>query len=327
MDGCRVCDNQQDNKLHRAREMMFGLRDEFDYVECGACGCVQIQSLPADLSKYYPGHYWDFQRSHMPVPLANGPRRYWRRRVARYWLHQGRDPVGRLLALNRQRPQHMNWFRRAGINDLSTAILDVGCGLGQILLALQREGFDNLTGLDPYIDNDISYAGRVRVFKRSLYDHDGQYDFIMLHHSYEHMEEPRRVMQRLRELCKPGGCVLIRIPLADSYAFENYGVDWVQFDAPRHLYLHTRKSIELLAEQAGFHIGQIVYDSDATQFVGSEQYRRDITLYDEQSYEVNPENSIFTTEQIASFRAKANALNRSGRGDQACFYLYKDASS
>lgn len=325
MDTCRICRNQEGNRIHRAREMMFGMRDEFDYLECSACGCVQIRNIPADLSRYYPNRYWNFQVSRMPSKRAGTLRRRFRRRLAHYWLRKDRDPVGRLLALGKTPPKHIIWLRRAGITDFSTTILDVGCGLGDRLATLQEEGFTNLRGLDPYIDADLDYSNGVYVFKRSIYEHQGQYDFITLHHSYEHMPEPLQVMEQLYALCKPGGQILIRIPLADSYAWKQYGVNWVQLDAPRHLYLHTRKSLTLLANRVGFKLKDVVFDSDSTQFWGSEQYLRDITLYDENSFELNPAKSIFSPEQIAAFQAKAKELNYDQCGDQACFYLFKTA--
>jgi len=136
--------------------------------------------------------------------------------------------------------------------------------------------FRDLTGVDPFIKEDIHYSSGLRVLKKSLFEVDDQYDLITLHHSYEHMPEPLVVMKQLHRLTKEGGTVLIRIPLADSYAWRTYGVDWLQLDAPRHIYLHTCKSIERIAKQSGFHIKDIVYDSDAEQFLGSEQYKRDI---------------------------------------------------
>jgi hypothetical protein len=51
---CRICGNERDNRLHRAREMFMGTRDPFTYVECAACGTLQISEAP-DLRPYYPG--------------------------------------------------------------------------------------------------------------------------------------------------------------------------------------------------------------------------------------------------------------------------------
>ena len=49
------------NPTYVVREMMYGFKDEFDYFECGNCGCLQIEQIPDDLSKYYPENYWQFE--------------------------------------------------------------------------------------------------------------------------------------------------------------------------------------------------------------------------------------------------------------------------
>jgi len=97
----------------------------------------------------------------------------------------------------------------------------------------------------------------------------------------------------------------------------------VQLDAPRHLYLHSIKSMETLANPVGLKISQVIYDSFAFQFWGSEQYQQDISLNDERSYAVNPKQSFFTEEQIKDFTKRSKVLNQKNQGDQACFYLTK----
>ena len=57
---CRICGNKEGNVLYLAREMMFGLREEFTYFECAQCGCLQIAEFPADMSAYYPDDYYSF---------------------------------------------------------------------------------------------------------------------------------------------------------------------------------------------------------------------------------------------------------------------------
>jgi hypothetical protein len=78
-----------------------------------------------------------------------------------------------------------------------------------------------------------------------------------------------------------------------------------------------------LADRAGFQLEAIQYDSTEFGFWASEQYRQDIPLRDGRSHLENPGGSIFTPEQIDSFRERARELNRENDGDQACFYLQK----
>jgi len=200
--------------------------------------------------------------------------------------------------------------------------LDVGCGIGDRLQALRTAGLTHLEGVDPFIDDDIHYANGVRVYKKLIFEVDGVYDLITLHHSFEHMPEPLTVMRKLYELVAPQGVLLLRIPVA-AQAWREYGVYWVQIDAPRHFYLHTINSMEILAKQAGFYIDRIDFDSDAFQFWGSEQYRRDISLYDPSSCEFGTAQSIFSRKEIEDFARRSRELNKEEKGDQACFYLRK----
>lgn len=113
------------------------------------------------------------------------------------------------------------------------------------------------------------------------------------------------------------------MPTVTSYAWQHYGVNWVQLDAPRHLFLHSVESIKVLAKQCGFKLDNIVYDSNAFQFWGSEQYEKGIMLRDNNSWAEHPEQSIFSAAQIKEFEKRAQELNSLNQGDQAAFYLRK----
>ena len=57
---CRICGNSASNTEYKAKEMMFGLRDEFKYFQCGECECLQVVSIPEDMSRFYPEEYYSF---------------------------------------------------------------------------------------------------------------------------------------------------------------------------------------------------------------------------------------------------------------------------
>ena len=312
---CRICGNAADNRTLTAREMMFGTRDTFEYVECAACGCVQIAEVPADLSRYYPPDYYAYA-----APLREGRSRRLLQRLRADHLMGRPNPAGWLITRRYGIPTGIEYVRKAGI-DRTQSVLDIGCGSGGMLLAMRSYGFRKLTGVDPYVERDIDYGNGVRVWKRTLDEYDGRHDLIMLHHTFEHMDRPLDVLARIRALLEPAGVALLRIPVASGEAFARYRADWVQLDAPRHLYLHTPKSIALLAQRAGLAVYDTVFDSTAFQFWGSEQYRRDIPLRDAHSYRNDPASSIFSRGEIENFEAEARRLNAEGRGDQAAFYL------
>ena len=118
--------------------------------------------------------------------------------------------------------------------------------------------------------------------------------------------------------------MVVRIPVVSSYAWEKYGVAWVQLDAPRHFFLHSRKSMAQLAGAAGLRVERVVDDSSEFQFLGSELYVRDIPLTSESGARtLGASGSMFSPEEVQQFRRRAEELNAKGRGDQAAFYLRK----
>ena len=141
----------------------------------------------------------------------------------------------------------------------------------------------------------------------------------MFHHSFEHVPDPKETLKSVARLLSEDGHCIIRIPTVSSYAWEHYGVNWVQLDAPRHFYLHSSESMHHIAGLAGLEIYDAVYDSTSFQFTGSEQYLQDIPLHDLAS-----KGGIeLSKAEIKDYNQKAKALNKDNRGDQAVFYIRK----
>jgi SAM-dependent methyltransferase len=216
----------------------------------------------------------------------------------------------------------IDWLKNISISKESK-ILDVGCGSGKLLLILHYLGFKNLTGADPFISKNIFYENGVKVFKERAEDIKGRYDLIMLHHSFEHMPNPIDVMSHLSEQMRDDGILLIRIPVAQSYAWRKYKTNWVQLDAPRHFFLYSVAGMRILAEKTGFKIDKIIFDSFSFQFWGSEQYEKSIPLMYGKSYKNSFRNSIFSLKDICRYKIESDDCNNNKNGDQACFVLKK----
>ena len=331
MNACRVCRNEKGNRSHLAREMQFGTREAFEYLECGRCGCLQIVRIPEDPGGYYPESFGSFRplRDRPPLPWM----RWLLRRRARHELGESvvfgglaRRLLGRARARIWGDPDPFHWLRRCGAG-LESRILDVGCGTGKLLLELRDAGFTRLTGVDPLIPHPIQYSGGVRIHAGPLRELPGPFDVVMLHHSFEHVPDPAATLAEVRARLAPGGWAVVRTPVAGSHAWCRYGVDWVQLDAPRHLHVHTPRSMQILAERVGLELIDLEWDSFSVQFWGSEQYRRDIPLMDPHSHLISEEESPFERAEIASWEAQAVELNAKADGDSACFYLQRASAS
>jgi len=63
---CKICNNSENNKEFRVKEMMFGVGDQFTYFECSKCGCLQIAEILKNMGKYYPANYYSFKKEEGP---------------------------------------------------------------------------------------------------------------------------------------------------------------------------------------------------------------------------------------------------------------------
>jgi len=315
---CKICGNSDNNTNHEATEMMLGIRDKHTYIQCGACDCLQIAEIPENLPSYYPDDdYYSYDKIQSPT----GFKKFLINKRDLY-AATGNCFLGKVV--HKFMPHSkIHTLQKVGITT-NSRILDVGCGAGHLLHSLQESGFNNLLGIDPFNTKNIHYDNGLKIEKKSIHElEQGGWDLIMFHHSFEHVADQLETLAKATSLLKEGGTCLVRVPTASSWAWKHYGVNWVQLDAPRHLFLHSIDSMKLLSKKVGLKMEEVVYDSFAFQLWGSEQYEKDIPLNDKRSYAVNPDNSPFSKDDITGFKKRSIELNQNNQGDQAAFYLKK----
>lgn len=315
---CRICSNSETLTEYKVKEMMFGLKEEFFYFQCNKCNCLQILEIPNNMEKYYPPNYYSYNS--LPPKNKSSISEFLKRERNKYAVFN-KGFIGKVM---------FNNFPNAEFRILSkvplkkdSKILDVGCGNGIFLLELQKLGFTNLEGVDPFIESDINYESGVKIFKKFIHEIEDKKDIIIFNHSFEHLDNPLETLQSVSKLLNKGGFCIIRVPTTTSYAWKHYAENWVQLDAPRHFFIHSQESMSLLTKKASLSLEKTIYDSTAFQFWGSEQYLKDIALRDENSYAENPKKSIFSKKQITDFEKKARELNKNKQGDSCAFIIMK----
>ena len=316
---CKVCNKEGDNSIYIVKEMMFGWDEEFTYFQCSNCECLQISEYPQDISKYYPPEYVSLSKD---ITISQSKiKTFFKSKIAQFITGEKRNIIGMILYLLFG-AGFVQKLKNTKLS-LNARILDIGTGTGYNLLNLAKYGFTNLTGTDIYIEHDINYKNGVKIIKTDFIELEEKYDFIMLNHVFEHMPNPKEILSKLFQLLNPHGQLLIRIPVVNCFTWRKYQTNWVALDAPRHFFLHSHKSLSILAKESGFKLIGINYDSSDYQFWASEQYSVGIPLRHKDSYYENKTNSIFSNKQITYFKKKAKELNKINDGNAAAFYFIK----
>lgn len=329
---CRICNTAGNHAAYIGREMMFGTKEEFEYFMCGECGCLQIAEIPENPGKYYPATYTPYNPKTRPVASAGWLTRVLQKQRCKTALFNKHYKLNAILKSFVEYPGAIyarpndalpigGLLRKAGVRSFTARMLDVGCGAYSHWLAcLEEIGFTNLYGVDPLIPRSLVH-GKVRIDKAPLSDVCGKFDLITLHHSLEHIPDQSDALTQISQHLAPDGVCLIRIPIVPSRVWDQYKSNWVEFDPPRHLYLHTTHSIKLLASRVGLEVFDVQYDATAFEFYGSEMYARDIPLTCENSPWVNPDSTLFSREEMDIFSVMANNANESKESGRAAFFL------
>jgi SAM-dependent methyltransferase len=296
--------------------MMLGLREEFLIAECRDCGTLNLTDVPADLAPYYPSDaYYSFDDS----PLKDLERLTRRVAVKTLWRAVCSGQTQRFKRLLAKLPDRrligvidmLEAVRAAGVPIRGCRLLDVGSGIGVSTLILSQLGAEAL-GVDPFGAAWKRAHAEQRTCEIAAVE--GTWDVVLFQHSLEHLADPLAAVSAARAMLSPRGRVIVRIPVADSLARRTYEGNWVDLDAPRHLFVPTRRGLQELGRRAGLSLERCYDDARDIQFWGSEQYARDIPLYDDASA-IWPKQRLFPEEQMRDWARETERLNKTNDGD------------
>lgn len=303
--------------------MFIGTREVFPYILCSSCHSLSIEKIPANLEELYARY-----------PGLKHPQRkrsVFRNLLRRYMvLHSNR--FAKKLA------SHLASFddlRIKAIYDcqlaLNSHILDVGCGSGWFVHELVELGFKNSMGIDPALSEERSCKHDAKLFKKTLFDLQQKFDLITFHHSFEHLENPVDVLKKAASLLTNEGMCLIRIPNIESWSFRFFKEHWSGIHPPYHLFLPSKRGMEILCENSGFKIVDIRWEQLVESFLRSSCYSLDFASHDEFGTRTmlkdqplgNRTIPIFTKQEITFWKAKTKKLVQDKLSDYIAYYLRK----
>ncbi|MEJ7826672.1 MAG: class I SAM-dependent methyltransferase [Segetibacter sp.] len=125
-------------------------------------------------------------------------------------------------------------------------IVEVGCATGLLLSLIKKEGFNNITGIDP--SPGCTETARknygIKVLTRTLSEIDlapDSVDFLILVGVLEHVKDLDSSLEKLRNVLSENGKLYIAVPDASQYykgedaPFQEFSVEHINFFGPASL--------------------------------------------------------------------------------------------
>jgi SAM-dependent methyltransferase len=156
------------------------------------------------------------------------------------------------------------------------ALLDVGCGRGDLGAALREQGW-RVAGIDPSADAVAVARARgidaqTGTLSTAAFDAEA-FDAVAMRHSLEHVPDPLGDLKRIHRMLKPGGLLVVSLPNFDSWERRRFGSAWFHLDLPRHRTHFGPTSLKLALDQTGFDVVTMETAGDAGSLLASVQYR------------------------------------------------------
>ncbi|CAD6879860.1 hypothetical protein [Methylomonas albis] len=226
----------------------FTCEKAYEYLRCLSCGCMYLKEPPVGrLKDIYPINYYSYSNNSFSV--VKGVKN----------ILDGIRYKGILHKINKD----------------NIRVLDVGGGSGWCINEIKRIDdrvmYSQIVDIDPGAEKAARdgghdfFLGRVEDFKTN-----GKFDLILLLNLIEHVEDPKLVLAKTRELLNPNGFVLIKTPNFDSLdarLFRNSS--WAGFHCPRHWVLFTKQSFYNLCGQVGLSVESFSYTQGAPFWAAS----------------------------------------------------------
>jgi len=227
---CILCGQSKGRTLYEV-ESAAGVSKhwKFEIVRCNDCGLVytQPQLSREDLRACYTEAYYLKDRLRLKSFLEDDIP----------WLRRA-DRVGK--------------YARGG------SILDIGCGSGGFLRSLDTQRWQKYgVEVSPVPAKSAQQQVDIDVFVGDLREAnflDDQFDVITLWHVFEHLHEPREVLQEIKRILKRGGLLLIAVPNFESLERKLTKEEWYHLDIPRHLFHFSPETIGKMLRKANFKI-------------------------------------------------------------------------
>lgn len=155
--------------------------------------------------------------------------------------------------------KNMEWY----VNEIKQyktggTFLDVGCAYGYAMEEAHEKGFD-VYGIDPstYAISQAKkkFPKKVQVmFLSQIKFKPDFFDVVTLFDVFEHLQNPRKDLQKIKKILKKDGLLVIATGDAGSLWSKITGRKWTFYNPPQHIFYFNRNNITSLLNEQGFSV-------------------------------------------------------------------------
>jgi len=211
-------------------------RKEAPLSKCQNCGLIFVNPQPSekDLNKIYQKEYFKGNK-------------------------QQKKSISYGDYLN-QKSAHIKYFNQkiAQIKKIKKKgkILDIGCALGFFLEVAKKAGY-KVCGTDiskfavDYVKKNLKLdvrSGQLEKLKLK----SNSFDIVTLFSMFEHIKDPKKLLEETRRILKPKGILLLTTPDGSSFWAKVLGRYWWGYNHKTHLFIFNKKTIRDIFKKIGF---------------------------------------------------------------------------
>ena len=180
-----------------------------------------------------------------------------------YWQDGVVDPDGIKRNFTEEKLfKIQNWYGEI-INYINTfsnpEVLDVGCGLGYLLSALNTNSKTGLESSDfcvKFIKNNFAKINIIKGESEKLDLIDNKFDIVVAYHVIEHLDDPKDFFKKLKDKLKSSGKLIIGTPCINTLISNYFGKNYRLY-GKSHKILLNEKCLKGLFEDNGFKIFKV----------------------------------------------------------------------
>ena len=241
---CIVCNSEKYSLSFKdIKDLEYYTYEPVNYVTCSSCGLISQDPLPKEslIPTFYPESYRNY------LPSTNG--------AFSFLKNMQFERLARNLN---------KYFSRG------EKFLEIGFGSGGLLLALNKMGYENLSGID-FNDRNFSMLKEkgIKLAVANIENHfpfTEKFDVIFMNNVIEHFLNPIKVLENCKEHLSENGKIILITPNSNALEFSIFKKHWAGFHAPRHTFIFNEKNIKSLSEKLGFKHVKILPVSDPGQW-------------------------------------------------------------